>query len=398
MIQVERRVERLTPLFELARRVADAPVSAEVDREGKDRLLTTLAAERALPQRRPWLLMAAGVFALTVVAAIVFWPADVLDFRVEGVALGDGGYLAPDAQPATVLFSDGTALRLQPSARARIAEVTAHGARIVLERGRGRLSVVHRPEAAWQIEAGPYTIEVTGTAFDVEWSPDAQRLLVEMESGSVSVRGALARDGVSVRAGERLVAGGGELRIEAMVARSEAPTPAHEARAPLAQSAVPAAPSSSAPSWSQRLAAGEFAIIVREAEARGIGAVLASGALAELVALADAARYVGKSDIARRALEAQRSRFAGSREAATAAFLLGRMADDAGAPAEAIGFYNAHLSEGGAFGAEALGRKMLAEQRAGQAEAARASARTYLERHPKGAHAAAAKKLLGQTP
>jgi len=383
-------------LWELARRAGDGAVTEEVHQRGKERLLTTLAAARVLPARRPWLLMAAGVFALALLAVVLMrpWVRAPLTYTVDGVA--DRGYVAPDAEHATVSFSDGTVLRVEPSARARVADVHARGARILLERGSAHIAVVPRPGAEWRIEAGPYAIEVTGTAFSVSWSPDEQRLRVEMESGSVVVRGALARDGVSVHAGERLIAEGGELRIEAIAAQAreqEESAPSASARAvPL----PPPASSSAAvtKSWSQRIAAGEFAVVLREAEARGIGSVLASGALADLVALADAARYMKRADVARRALEAQRNRFAGTREAATAAFLLGRMADEAGAPDRAISLYDAHLAEGGAFATEALGRKMLAEQRAGRLDAARATARLYLQRYPKGAHARAAEQLV----
>src|SRR5262249_34553322 len=120
------------------------------------------------------------------------------------------------------------------------------------------------------------------------------------------------------------------------------------------------------------------------------------GSLADRAALADAARYAGRTDIARRALLAQRARFAGTAEARDAAFLLGRIADDAlGRPSEAIGLYDAYLAEAphGPFAAEALGRKMMATKRTRGAEAARAVAAEYLPRFPKGAHAKTAQEL-----
>jgi len=79
------------------------------------------------------------------------------------------------------------------------------------------------------------------------------------------------------------------------------------------------------------------------AEARGIDATIAASPLPEIAALADAARYTGRNDLARRALLAERSRFPGSPEARSAAFLLGRMAE-AGSPAAAIDWYDRYLA------------------------------------------------------
>src|SRR6185312_593657 len=107
------------------------------------------------------------------------------------------------------------------------------------------------------------------------------------------------------------------------------PSSTHAARGPEADPApVPSATAAPAMTWAQRVARGDFAGVIAEAEAKGVDATLASATLADLAALADAARYGGKLDLARRALGAERARFSGSREASNAAFLLGRIADD----------------------------------------------------------------------
>jgi hypothetical protein len=71
------------------------------------------------------------------------------------------------------------------------------------------------------------------------------------------------------------------------------------------------------------------------------------------------------------------------------------MAEDRGATAEAISLYDRYLAEapGGAFAAEALGRKMVAVQRTAGRESARPIAQEYLRRFPEGAYAAAARDL-----
>jgi TolA-binding protein len=325
---------------------------------------------------------------------------------------------------------------LAGGARARVAEVTEKGARVVLEEGEAGVHVVHAPGTAWSIEAGPFSVAVTGTTFDVGFHAAEQTLEVRMREGSVVVRGPQAEAGVALRAGQRLVAGSAEgtLRIEADAVPAPAAMPAPARTEPSSSPPTPrarpspaAAPTSSAsavrspeagaasvpsaaplsttePSaaaappvtWAQRVARGDFAGVIGEAEAKGIAATLASATLPDLAALADAARYGGKLDLARQALGAERARFPGSREASNAAFLLGRIADDAqGSPAAAAALYDQYLAEspGGAFAEEALGRKMVALRRSSGREAARGVAAEYLRRYPGGAFATAAREI-----
>jgi TolA-binding protein len=144
------------------------------------------------------------------------------------------------------------------------------------------------------------------------------------------------------------------------------------------------------------LAAGNFRGVLESAEARGVGPSLGHGTLADLVALADAARYAHEKGLAKRGLLAERERFPGTAEARAAAFVLGRMADDAGVSGEALRWYDAYLSESprGSFAAEALGRKLVALVRSGDTRAARSVAGAYVERFPSGAHAAYAREVL----
>jgi hypothetical protein len=296
-----------------------------------------------------------------------------------------------------VRFSDGTEVDLGPGSKGRVAEVTGDGARVVLGAGALQARVVHRPRAHWTVAAGPYTIEVTGTAFDVGWSEASAELDLSLHDGSVVVRGPSLPDGLRVAAGQRLFARAstGEAQLSSLFAAQphvdapvavrdagagDGPTQAHPAPRPL-------------PTWSEMLADGNFRGVLDAAEARGIDASFSHGSLADVVALADSARYLHERALAKRGLLAERSRFAASAEARGAAFVLGRMADDGGARDEAIRWYDTYLAEspGGPFVAEALGRKLVALVESGDTVGARSVAREYLRRFPRGAHAAYAR-------
>jgi TolA-binding protein len=252
------------------------------------------------------------------------------------------------------------------------------------------------------VAAGPYDIEVTGTAFEVGWSSAGERLEVSLRDGSVVVHGPSLRDGIRLAAGQRLVAHArtGSAELSSLF---EAPAPAvsavllpPEPAPPPSAAAPPAAQPTAASNWSELVSSGNFRAVLDAAAARGIEQVLGQGSLRDLVAMSDAARYAGDRALAKRGLLAQRSRFGGGAEARAAAFVLGRMADDAGSPGEALEWYDGYLREAprGAFAAEALGRRLVVLVRLGKKDAARSAAEAYRKRFPKGPHAAYAQEVL----
>jgi ferric-dicitrate binding protein FerR (iron transport regulator)/TolA-binding protein len=407
--------ERLERMARLMREAGPSEVSPTEHEDGRARLVAAVArargsagARRARGRLRSAAWIAAAALALLAVFAIVRGAARPapLAYVVERAA-SSGGYVRAEAQPAVVRFSEGTVIELVPPGRARVAEVTPRGARVSLESGRAAVRVQPLPDAAWSVEAGPFVIGVTGTEFEVAWSASEERLEVRLFTGSVIVKGPPAPAGVALAPGQRLLAyARGKMLIESDEPRStrrqvidtpsSTPAPPSASDAESAAPAQPAPrPSAPPPTWGARVARGEFAEVVREAEARGLEATIAGATLADLSALADAGRYAGRSDVARRALEAQRARFPGSSEARAASFFLGLLADDRGASAAAIEHFDRYLAEApsGAFAAEALGRKMVATRRAAGATAARPVAEEYLRRFPQGAYAKVAEEL-----
>jgi TolA-binding protein len=151
--------------------------------------------------------------------------------------------------------------------------------------------------------------------------------------------------------------------------------------------------------WSARVSTGDSKGVVAEAVAHGIDAAVADADAPALVALADAARYAGRTYLAERVLRAQRTRFPGTPAAGAAAFFLGRLADDRGAAADGLDWYRRYLTEEpqGAYAAEALGREMIGVARLSGRPAARALALEYLRRFPDGTYLLHARAIL-QSP
>jgi hypothetical protein len=420
MSVIEPKLEVLERLFALAR----ADLTEAEPRRGAASLL---AVQRRLQQggryQRQALWRNVGAALLSV--ALVTWfcvkyVGAPLEMEVVAGEPSHGGQLSPSTTSTTVRFSDGSELEVERSARAEVASLRAHGADIRLRQGQLRLQVAKRPGAQWNVLAGAYRVHVTGTSFAVALSDGGERLDLEMFAGSVRVSGPLIKGELEVENAQRLRIDVARARVSVEPAAAPAmpeppsepsaePEPeqgsAGEADAPPAEARDSVAAEgksirkhrsrSSEPSWPSRVAAGQFAEVLEAAQARGLDGVYGRASLDDLEALADAARYAQQPTVARAALLALRSRFAGSKSAKQAAFLLGRIVErESGA--SALDWYERYLEEdpAGVHASQALGRRMLIVYRHGEIAAAVAIAREYLERFPQGSHAPNARKIV----
>jgi len=426
-----------------------SPVAAELARVARRSLghmseaqhARGVEAARGFPARlrtarRRRFLAVGGATAAMGVAALVFAPGLLdrmqgrtppLALEVESGAIGAAGAIvAHDNEQAALRFGDGTVIKLGSDTRGRLAGVDGRGAHVAIENGSAHVSVVHKPQARWLIEAGPYQINVHGTVFSASWDESQQRLDVKMERGLVSVSGPVTNGPIAVRAGQALTVKVKRSQVllrdldrDDVVADVDADADADGAGAlddgtngPAPGAVSPPAPvrargaanvgrsshGQRVKSWSAALSAGEFDAILDDAE-RDIGRVLATRGTDDLAALADAARYRRHDDVARRALLAQRRRFPSSPRAADAAFFLGRLDENGGrGHGPALAWYERYLDEAphGSYVAEALGRKMMAVEELYGPAAAHNVADQYLHRFPRGSYAGAARALLAR--
>ena len=340
-----------------------------------------------------------------------------ITFQVVSAKVADGGYISSDSPQAAVRFSDQSDLGLAVGTRMRISHLEVRGAHVMLEGGALHVRIHPQPRASWTLNAGPYVVHVTGTEFDLAWRGDEQTLDLQLHKGSVVVEGPLAAGGVKVDAGQHLIANtkaGSLSLVDELNAASRSPDAVGIRLVPASQAAggrsAPVSPSRVAPTaptgpagaraeelnWNTRVAHGDFDGVIEDADRRGIDKVLVESTPVELAALADAARYARRRDVAKRALTAERSRYPDSLQARDAPFFLGSIDEAQKNDAAAIEWYDVYLRESadGAYASQALGRKMVLAQRIRDFESARAIATAYLARFPDGPYASSARKLL----
>ncbi len=347
--------------------------------------------------------------------------ASALSYAIEDGHVEQGGDIesAPASQPR-LKFSDGTEVLLTAGSKASLRSVDDHGARVTFADGGARVDVVHRPGARWLFDAGPFLINVTGTAFTVAWHASEEQLDVHMDRGSVAVSGPLSDGPIVLRAGQHLIVRvhQRETLIRDLEDPASVPPPARTAESGPVEAPLPllvvgphvaargrkVAPAPRAiaenatrdPDWANELANGDFEAIVRQAEDRGLDACLSTSSSRDLASLSDAARYGRHDDIARRALLAQRRRFPMSEAARDAGFLLGRVEEAAQSRSRALEWYERYLGEtpNGTYASEALGRRMNLTQQLFGDERALGVAQEYTARFPQGAYAERARALL----
>ena len=111
-----------------------------------------------------------------------------LTARIGDRPFAAGAWLAAEDRPLTLEFGEGSSVIVTPQAAARLVAVEDAKVVLHLERGALELAVKPTPGRAWQVAAGPFAVEVTGTVFTVEWQPEPRTV-----SASSSRNGACPR-------------------------------------------------------------------------------------------------------------------------------------------------------------------------------------------------------------
>ncbi len=360
---------------------------------------------------------AAVVVVVLAVGSLTFWSRASEQLEVTGATgrLVEGDWLtAPREARFDIEFEDRGRIGLAQGARARLSKVSRERVEVALEAGTVQVDVRPKSGTTWLIAAGPYRVEVLGTAFTVQWRAEKQDLEVRVQRGVVRVMGAsLAQHGVELQSGDSLLANAGtgqallsrESRTAAESAAGKAELVEQSEAAPKEPISSNAAPTASAPEGEARTAE-DFRELARNAkysdalalaEELGFESLTNSLNATDLALLANAARYQKQPGKARLALLALRRRFPRSSEAGTATFLLGRLAAEQGQDYSAAAKWFLTYSQEypkGPMAAEALGRRVQVLAISGQNQVARDAAEQYLKLYPGGAYAAVAQGVL----
>lgn len=364
--------------------------SSREHEESFAKVMARLEASR----RRPWrrLLVAGSLVAALVVSSLFAGKESSLSFRTHS-------WHGSSAVRA-IQFSDGTHIELARDSSFDVTSVDDRGAALRLVGGHASLAVTPRKGARWIVQAGPYRVLVTGTAFDLDWSEATQRFEIAMQHGSVVVTGPqIARGEVPLRAGERLVVFARQAPHEDAVPSASEPE-ANQARAEVSEPAARPVPPATVTharqaartfshGWQDRVASNELDIVLAEVERFGVGTTLEHAQLDDLAALADAARYARRGQLARQVLLAMRRRFRDAPATRDSAFMLARLTEGE----RALRWYQRYLEEqpNGTYASEALGRMMTLAHEAADHTRAVDSAARYLEREPRGPYAQSAR-------
>jgi transmembrane sensor len=406
-------------------RAAHDAAAARVDyvRDVKQRMPHVRPTRRRI-RSLGWPLAAAALLGVAVSSIVVVAGRDAAPITFALGPNQTGGSVgewiaAPDDDSLPLAFSDGTRVTIKPGSRARVVQLTAAGAHLIVERGAVAASVRYRADAKWLLDVGPFHIQVVGTRFDVDWEPAREVLRLKLDDGVVRVSGSFLKEPLTVAAGQLLTADCRAERSE-LVSRTtppsrlalQAPQLQQAADAglspnddsPLADERQGAEPRGSAPPQPERAADAEqtwkslaarglyreaFALIQKQ----GFDAACQEATAQERVALGDIARLAGHPTEARRAYLQART----APGTSMAAYGLGLTAfDQAHNYPEAAKWFRTYLRErpGGALRREALGRLMEALRRSGDLTGARRVAQQYLEDYPSGTHAPLARRLI----
>ena len=371
------------------------------------------ALRRRASRPRLYLMVAGVVGAFGIGSVLLIARSHPISVIVGGAApaVGLGASVsAPSDREVPLRFSDGSVIALAPGSEAAIASLEHNGGTLGIRRGLAHVQIVHNADTHWALQAGPYTVNVTGTRFDIEWRPEMQRLRVDLFQGSIVVSGRNHESTTRLSAGQRLLVTNDRWSVHdshdtdkdappsegnVPVPAGSAPTLVHEdSDAARLSSPTGAAATTllSSNNWALFAARGDYRSAYDAAERDGFESVCRRSTSAQLLSLAEASRFTGHADRAESALRILRKRFAGTHDAALAAFQLGRIAGGGQASAQ---WFRTYLREqkGGELAREASGRLLEALWQAGDQEGAQAEAQSYLRTYPQGPHAAFAQRL-----
>jgi transmembrane sensor len=383
-----------------------------VDDAKLGRLWQSLAAareRRVVPVKRAIVIACAAVFAAAAVVLLLRPPA------AAALHLADGRDVPANmarGRPGRVSFDDGSFIDVGPEGALDLLESTARSFAMAIRSGTIDVDVTPGGPRIWRIECGSVTVEVVGTRFRIERTP--QYVRVSVSRGAVLVRGDDVPDHVvRLGPGQAIVVqlGARSARTPAAEAPPNAaattnqvdtsytssqslndPLPATRGDSIRHEGATPAI--SGAPVVASAGATAAFASAAVPAASAGPVAT----SIADGLAAADAFRREGRFAEAASMLERAIAEHETDPSAPLAEFSLGRLyLDSLNDAARAQVHFARALARGvpSAIAEDVQARLVEASARAGNLDAARQAATLYRSRYPNGRHVADVDRWTG---
>jgi transmembrane sensor len=375
----------------------------------------TLPGEHHKQRRRSWQLRGAAAAALVVFAFVAerAWlinaraplasqaaPAAVDSaprsepplMAAESAALDSASASQPPGTHAVshlhMQLADGSEVSLRDEhTQLSVSEVTQQRAVLEMRAGQARFDVVHRVERAFVVHCGEVTIEVLGTAFELQ--RDGARTHVSVLRGRVAVSWSSGRTELSTGEAAWFPRGDSSLppasSQRARVRAADKPASRH----------LDAAPPSAASSWREPAERGEFE---RAYELLRQAPQPVADDVEQLLLAADTARLSGHPEAALPYLRRVVAQHARDSRAPLAAFTLGGvLMQQLGQPREAEAAYARarELASSSPLAEDALARQVEAAHRAGDAALARSLGQEYVAKYPQGRRVHAVRRFAG---
>lgn len=367
----------------LRSQLADGFAEADVQRVWRG-----IRAPGARQRHQPrWYLASAAVAVLSICVAIVVMRGSLPSpLRLSSGDLPTMLALDERASARSLEFADGSRLSARAGTRLEVLANDRNLFLTALRRGRTHFDVHPGGPRRWIVECGEVTVEVVGTEFAIERTSD--HVDVSVTRGVVVVRGESVPDHVQrIGAGEHLRVATPAVASDTVAPDVAAPS---QANATASSRSVASEPDVAA-THKQNMASNANGI--RSNDTNGDRSNGANGANSDrskveaLLGQAEAARRGGDTALAVRLLEEAAERASGTPAGAVAALTAARLLMQT-APARAERVLSHALAVGMPIGLEEDARARLVEARAlsGDREGARAAARAYNERFPKGVH------------
>lgn len=362
----------------------DSAVERQVQREAVQRLAT-----RPQPETK-WLApsLVAGTLAAAAIAAVVLWPGQGSSpaEASPAVPVALAQYSNPERTEQSLSLDPATvAVAVAPPAVPSELVSDQDPQPVLLKDG----SVEVKLGAPKRILAGPYEVIVEQGACLVAWNAERAALRIDVREGQIVLHGPTSKH--TVVAGDSVRA----TLQEVVVSRFVKDVPGKSVRRAKSPS-LGSARIGVLLAWQRLANEGKYKAAWAQVREQGILAHLGSLSRSELRTLATVTRLGGAAKQSVVVLETQRKRFAGTREAKRAAFLLGRQAEREHQSKRAVQWYREYLaaSASGPLAEEARGRLMTVLAERGQRAQAKAVATRYLGDHPNGIYAERARRLV----